>query len=127
MDDLMMEHGDKVSIGCGALIVLAVVGFLGFVFYATYQHATGIQSGYVFKKDYSPASETTTYQTITTGKTTTTIPVKHQYNESYKLYFRVRGEDGKTQENYADVPADVWQKAQIGQWFDGDCFCVVAK
>lgn len=127
MDDFMMDHGDKVSLGCAVLIIFAVLSFIGFVVYAEYEHVTGIKSGYIYQKRYEPASETTTFQTVTTGKTTVTIPVKHKYNESYRLYITITDKDGKRLENYVEVPADVWNKVKVGDWLDGNCLCVVPK
>jgi len=40
---------------------------------------------------------------------------------------RARGDDGKEQTNWFDVPKDVWNGAKVGQWYDDNCVCIEGR
>jgi hypothetical protein len=105
----------------GAILIL-LVGFVVSIFVA---HATGIQAGYVYDKDYSGPSNYTTYSTVTTGKTSITIPQQHHADEKFTLRIRQMNDSkGEYDTNYFDVPESIWTAAKLGDYFDSRCMCI---
>lgn len=109
------------------LLIAIFVAFLGFIVYVGYAHATGIHEGEIYRKEYSAAYETTDSHTVTNGKTTTTYYTPRHIDATYRLLIRARGDDGKEQTNWFDVPKDVWDGAKVGQWYNDNCVCIEGR
>lgn len=108
-----------------SVLLLAIVSvFVGFIIFVIYAQATGIQAGEIYKKEFHAAYDTVDTQFASNGKTTTTVIVPRHVNEAYSLLIRAMDKDGKPQMNRFDVPANVWNVAKIGEWYDNDCVCL---
>ena len=106
------------------VVISFLVGFIVYLVVVGYKHVSGIQSGYVIRKEWS--AETTSYSTTCQkdkmGHDTSCISTATHYPPHYYLYFK----DG-TNQNWADVPYDVWKDFQVGHWYDGNCICDIPK
>lgn len=100
-----------------AIFIVAVVLFVGVY---QYRHITGIKEGFVTSKDFDPASCTTTYVSQKVGDTTITTPMQNCHGDTYTLWIADRDKDT----NWYEVPADVWNTAKLGDYFDSKCMCL---
>lgn len=114
---------DRVFVIFGVFFVALLVSIFAWAIWSIVSHETGIQSGYIYDKDYSPASDYTTSQTTTTGKTTVTTYTPHHESEKYSLKIRISDDKGGYKTNYIYVPENIWDQAKVGQYFDGECMC----
>lgn len=103
-----------------AVVVATLIHFLA-------QHmiqTMNIGSGYIVKKGFSATYSHSTTETITIDGKTGTISGNRIEPEKFSIWIREANGD-KT--NWIYVPKDLWQDAVIGEYFDGDCFCIVPK
>lgn len=88
------------------VIVLFAICLIGVV--PSFQQATGIQSGEVFRKDFSSAD--------CKGLTKTHCQVF--------VVFIKDTVNGVEKKNWFNVPYDTWKDIRLGDWFVGNCLCV---
>jgi hypothetical protein len=103
-----------------ALLTLLLVALVLFVGIYEYKHYTGIKEGFVTSKDFDPASCTTTYISQKVGDTTVMTPMQSCHGDTYTLWIA----DKEENTNWFEVPADVWNDAELGNYFDSKCMCL---
>ena len=99
-----------------AIIISALIHFLA-------QHmiqTMNIGSGTIYRKGYTAAAGYPVSQ-ITNGTITTSSSTKQP--EKFTIY--IRDTEGKT--NWVYVPEELWKEEALGDFFDGDCFCIQPK
>jgi hypothetical protein len=72
--------------------------------------------GTITRKEFTPAHTTVTYQRITSGKTTTTVPVTIHHPAKYCLYL-YRLYNDKRQWGYVCVSAQEYGQYEVGDWY----------
>ena len=105
---------EKITIILTVVIVLIVFGLAGFGIYTNASY--GEKEGEVIDKEYHRAYTTTSYETVTTGNTSISIPVQKYYPESYQVKIQ-KEVDEELKQRWIEVTAQEYENIKIGDWY----------
>lgn len=93
---------------------IVIFGIAGFAIYADISYGT--KEGEIIDKKYQKAYTTTTYETVRTGETSTSIPIQKYYPESYQLKIQ-KEVDEELKQLWIEVTAQEYNELKIGDWY----------
>lgn len=101
------------------IIIVATIsaGIAIMIIFAIHQSAIQPKEGVVVRKDYYPAYTSTHYQIISSGKTTTTIPITKHHEERYQIVIRGINQKGEEDFGYYDVTPIEYENIKIGDYY----------
>ena len=105
---------EKVIIIFTIIILISIFAFIGIYIYNYIDY--GKKEGTIVDKSYQAAYTTVIYTTVSSGGTTTSIPVSQYYPESFNI--KIQKEEGnKRKEIWIQVPENEYKDLKIGDYY----------